>query len=264
MDLYNQIATETVGVSSLETAESTKHLENIQRDVNIALMNEFAITLAKMGVDVWEVLDAADTKWNFNRYEPGLGVGGHCIAVDPYYFIHAARQRDTNLSLIPAARRVNELMPEYYAEQIIEALKLDERTLDESTVGVLGITYKPGVKDIRNSQALVVADSLAREGVDVRLYDPFFTEDTDIDAIEYTLTDNPERVAEEADCVLLGTPHDEFKSVNLKRLTDAAAPGAVFVDPYGLYEETALTEAGFKICQNLSTRQQGKVVSAHE
>jgi len=261
--LYEDTGAETVPVSSLEVAESTKQLENIQRDVNIALMNEAAVALERMDVDVWEVIDAAGTKWNFHRYEPGLGVGGHCIAVDPYYFMYAARRAGHDLPLISAARRVNEGMTDHYADRIVSALDEREGGLTDATVAILGITYKPGVKDIRNSQALLVADTLASAGVTVTIYDPLYADEDVGDDVAYDLAANAASAAADADCLLLGTAHEEFAEIDLPALAAAAAENPLFADPYGFYDPDALEDAGFGVAPTTDTGSQEVVVS-HE
>jgi UDP-N-acetyl-D-galactosamine dehydrogenase len=193
------------------------------------------------------VLDAAETKWNFHRYEPGLGVGGHCIAVDPYYFIYAARRAGHDLSLISSARRVNEGMPDYYTDQILGALAGRDGGLADSAVCVLGITYKPGVKDLRNSQALAVADALEAADIRVTVYDPLYSDADTGGAVGYDLATDARSAATGADCLLLGTAHEEFRTLDMAAIADAATANPLFIDPYRFYEPQALRDAGFEL-----------------
>ncbi|MDD2238182.1 MAG: nucleotide sugar dehydrogenase [Kiritimatiellae bacterium] len=161
---------------TIKTAEAAKVIENVQRDLNIALMNELAKIFSLMGIDTHEVLEAAGTKWNFHRYHPGL-VGGHCIGVDPYYLTHRALQLGYHPEVILAGRRINDSMSHYVGEQTICAMVRSKRLPQESRVLVMGLTFKENVPDIRNSKAVDVVHFLARYGADVTVWEPMLSPD---------------------------------------------------------------------------------------
>lgn len=167
--LYSFIVNKTCMASSIEIAEASKLLENIQRDVNIALMNELSVYFEKMDIPMDEVLEVSASKWNFSNYHPGL-VGGHCIAVDPYYLLESAEKEGVPLSLIQQARDVNENMPEEFACRILSKL---EKPYRGKKVLIRGLAFKPGVKDIRNTKTPQLRELLVRQGIEVDVYDPF-------------------------------------------------------------------------------------------
>ncbi|WP_290432770.1 nucleotide sugar dehydrogenase [uncultured Parasutterella sp.] len=167
--LYSFVVNKTCMASSIEIAEASKLVENIQRDVNIALMNELSVYLEKMGIPMDEVLKVSASKWNFSNYHPGL-VGGHCIAVDPYYLLESAEKEGVPLSLIQQARDVNENMPEEFACRILSKL---EKPYRGKKVLIRGLAFKPGVKDIRNTKTPQLRELLVRQGIEVDVYDPF-------------------------------------------------------------------------------------------
>jgi UDP-N-acetyl-D-glucosamine dehydrogenase len=171
--VYRQVCDRVVPVGSPEAAELAKLLENIFRSVNIALVNEMAMLADRMGIDIWEVIDAASTKpFGFMRFDPGPGMGGHCLPVDPFYLTWKAREYDLSTEFIELAGKVNAQMPYFCLEKIEEALNDAERSVRGSTVLVLGVSYKPGVGDIRESPALKIVELLQTRGADVRYHDP--------------------------------------------------------------------------------------------
>ena len=167
--LYSFVVNKTCIASSIEIAEASKLLENIQRDVNIALMNELSVYFEKMDIPMDEVLDVSASKWNFSNYHPGL-VGGHCIAVDPYYLLESAEKEGVSLPLIQLARGVNENMPEEFASRILSKL---EKPYKGKKVLIRGLAFKPSVKDIRNTKTPQLRELLVKQGVEVDVYDPY-------------------------------------------------------------------------------------------
>lgn len=167
--LYSLVVNKTCIASSIEIAEASKLVENIQRDVNIALMNELSVYLEKMDIPMDEVLDVSASKWNFSNYHPGL-VGGHCIAVDPYYLLESAEKEGVSLPLIQQARDVNENMPEEFACRILSKL---EKPYKGKKVLIRGLAFKLGVKDIRNTKTPQLRELLVKQGIEVDVYDPF-------------------------------------------------------------------------------------------
>lgn len=166
--LYSFVVNKTCMASSIEIAEASKLVENIQRDVNIALMNELSVYFEKMGIPMDEVLEVSASKWNFSNYHPGL-VGGHCIAVDPYYLLDSAEKEGVLLPLIQRARDINENMLKEFAYRILSKL---ENPYKGKKVLIRGLTFKPGVKDIRNTKTPELRELLMKHGVEVDVYDP--------------------------------------------------------------------------------------------
>ncbi len=175
--IYSRVCEQVVPVGSPEAAELTKLLENIFRSVNIALVNEMSMLADRMGIDIWEVVDAASTKpYGFMRFEPGPGMGGHCLPVDPFYLTWKAREYDMATEFIELAGKVNAQMPYFCVEKVEQALNDAERSVRGSKVLVLGASYKPGVGDIRESPALKIMELLQTRGADVRYHDPYVPE----------------------------------------------------------------------------------------
>jgi UDP-N-acetyl-D-glucosamine dehydrogenase len=171
--LYRNICDEVVRVSTPEVAELSKLLENIFRSVNIALVNELAVLADRMGIDVWEVIDAAATKpYGFMRFDPGPGMGGHCLPVDPFYLSWRAREYDFVPEFVELAGKMNQAMPYVCVERIVRALNDAEKAVRGSRIALLGVSYKPGVGDTRESPALKILELLREHGADVAYHDP--------------------------------------------------------------------------------------------
>jgi UDP-N-acetyl-D-glucosamine dehydrogenase len=172
--LYDTVVKKTVTVSSTKVAEATKLLENIYRAVNIALVNELKMLFDKMGIDIWEVIEAAKTKpFGFQAFYPGPGLGGHCIPVDPFYLTWKAREYNFYTRFIELAGEINNSMPNYVLEKIAKALNDNKKSLKGSAVLVIGVAYKPDVDDDRESPAYVIMDLLMKEGASVDYSDPY-------------------------------------------------------------------------------------------
>ncbi len=176
-DVYSRICDHITPVSSLEVAELSKLLENIFRSVNIALVNELAILCDRMGIDVWEVVDAASTKpFGFMRFEPGPGMGGHCLPVDPFYLTWKAREYDLSTEFIELAGKINQQMPYFCLEKIERALNDVSKPVRGSRILIVGVAYKAGVGDLRESPALKIIDLLRSRGAEVSYHDSFVPE----------------------------------------------------------------------------------------
>jgi UDP-N-acetyl-D-glucosamine dehydrogenase len=174
VELYGRICDEIVRVSSPEAAEMTKLLENIFRSVNIALVNELAILSDRMGIDIWEVVDAAATKpYGFMRFEPGPGMGGHCLPVDPFYLAWRAREFDMSTEFIELAGKINQQMPHHCVERIERALNDLSKPIRGSRIAILGVAYKGGTGDTRESPALRIMQVLSARGGQLTYHDPF-------------------------------------------------------------------------------------------
>jgi UDP-N-acetyl-D-glucosamine dehydrogenase len=205
--LYQPAIERIVPVSSIETAELVKLLENTFRSVNIGLVNEMAIVCDKLGVDVWEVIDAAATKpFGFMKFTPGPGVGGHCIPVDPHYLAWKMRGLNYKTRFIDLAGEMNSEMPHFWVQKVAESLNEAGRAVKGSQVLVLGVAYKKNIEDLRESPALDIIRLLEAQGARVTYHDPWvgrFTED----GIERTSVPLTKRLLEESDCVMVVTDH---------------------------------------------------------
>jgi UDP-N-acetyl-D-glucosamine dehydrogenase len=205
-ELYGQICDEIVRVSTPEAAEMTKLLENIFRSVNIALVNELAILSERMGIDIWEVVDAASSKpYGFMRFEPGPGMGGHCLPVDPFYLTWRAREFHMSTEFIELAGKINQQMPYHCVERIEQALNANAKPVNGSRIAILGVSYKGGVGDIRESPALRIIEVLAARGGQIRYHDPYVPS-----LPEFELQNTPLQDAiQDADAVVLVTAHPD-------------------------------------------------------
>lgn len=213
IELYSKVIKTLVPVSSTRAAETTKLLENIHRAVNIGLVNELKILSDKMGIDFYEVIDAASTKpFGFTAYYPGPGLGGHCIPIDPFYLTWKAREYGMNTKFIELAGEINASMPKYVLEKIFNALNERSQSIKNSKILVLGLSYKKNIDDIRESPSLEIIDLLLKKGAIVKYNDPFIPimpkvrmYNLQIDSIEIN-----ENILNSFDCVLLLTDHDNF------------------------------------------------------
>ena len=185
--LYETIVPETILVSSMEAAESTKLLENVFRAVNIAMVNELKIVFEKMGVNIWEVIDAAKTKpFGFMPFYPGAGIGGHCIPVDPFYLSWKAKEFNTNAKFVELAGEINKKMPIHVSNRIEYALRMDKKNIKESKILVIGIAYKRDIDDIRESPAIKIIDLLTEKGASIQYHDPFIKKFKNLKSIDLT------------------------------------------------------------------------------
>ena len=213
IELYSKVIKTLVPVSSTRAAEITKLLENIHRAVNIGLVNELKILSDKMGIDLYEVIDAASTKpFGFTAYYPGPGLGGHCIPIDPFYLTWKAREYGMNTKFIELAGEINASMPKYVLEKIFNALNERSQSIKNSKILVLGLSYKKNIDDIRESPSLEIIDLLIKKGAIVKYSDPFIPKmpkvrmyNLQIESIEIN-----ENILNSFDCVLLLTDHDIF------------------------------------------------------
>src|SRR6187401_3346229 len=226
-DVYATVITAgTHRVSSIRVAEAAKVIENIQRDVNIALVNELAMLFKDLGLDTREVLAAAGTKWNFHAYRPGL-VGGHCIGVDPYYLTHKAQSIGFHPEMILAGRRINDGMAGFVARDIIKAMLHRKLKMDDAKVLVMGFTFKENVPDTRNTKVVDLVRELG-SFLNVVVYDPVADRD---DALhEYGIGIVPELPADRFEAVVLAVKHREIMALGRDRLGALLAPGGLIYD----------------------------------
>ena len=222
---------------SIAVAEAAKVIENTQRDVNIALMNELAVIFHRMGIDTRDVLEAAGTKWNFLAFQPGL-VGGHCIGVDPYYLTHRAEQLGHNPEVILAGRRINDTMGQYVAQETVKRLLRSRGgQAGPLRVTVLGLTFKEDVPDIRNTRVVDIVSELRGFGVEVAMHDPLAPADEA--AREYGLTLTPRAALPPADAVVLAVPHAAYRSEGWDLVTGVLKDGrGLVMDVKGMLDRT--------------------------
>lgn len=218
---------------SMKVAEAAKVIENTQRDVNIALINELSIIFDRVGVNTYDVLDAAATKWNFLRFTPGL-VGGHCIGVDPYYLTHKARQLGYHAKVINSGRYVNDSMGFYIGKQTVKKIIAKDKNVLQARVLVMGATFKNNVSDIRNSKVVDVVQELESFGVNVDVVDPYASAEEVQKEYGFTLSEAPEGTY---DAVIVTIDHDEYKVLDEDHFKGLMDDKGVLVDVKGLYKD---------------------------
>ena len=218
-ELYASIITAGTHLApTIKVAEAAKVIENSQRDINIAFVNELSIIFNKLGINTNDVLEAAGTKWNFLKFKPGL-VGGHCIGVDPYYLTHKAQQVGYNPEIILAGRRLNDNMGIYVANQVIKLMIKKGHKIEGSNVLMLGITFKENCPDIRNSRVIDVVEELQEFGCNIDVYDPWA--DKEEVKREYNLDLVKDIDTSKYDGIVIAVAHDEFKTLDLSNTGDA-------------------------------------------
>jgi UDP-N-acetyl-D-glucosamine dehydrogenase len=209
--LYEGIFTRSVRVSSTRVAEMTKLLENIYRCVNIALVNELKVLSLRMGVDIWEVIDAAATKpFGFHPFYPGPGLGGHCIPIDPFYLSWKAKEYDFNTRFIELAGEVNEAMPAHVVQFVGKALNQHKKAVNGSKILMLGMAYKKDIDDLRESPSLTIIELLRAEGAEVLYNDPYFPTVGRGRRYNLNMTSTPLENLDQYDCVLIVTDHSDY------------------------------------------------------
>ncbi len=226
--LYRLIVTAgTFKASSIQVAEAAKVIENTQRDVNIALVNELALIFNLLGIDTMEVLEAAGTKWNFLPFQPGL-VGGHCIGVDPYYLTHKAQQAGYHPEMILAGRRLNDDMGRYIASQVVKLMLKKRIHVAGSAILVMGLTFKENCPDLRNTGVVTIIDELESYGADVEVHDPWVDKDEARSAYGVKMVDQPFR--QQYDAIIVAVAHREFISIDPVEFRSYCRENAVIYD----------------------------------
>ena len=237
----------TYPVSSIKTAEAIKVVENSQRDINIAFMNELAMVFDRMGIDTNEVVDGMNTKWNALGFRPGL-VGGHCIGVDPYYFVYEAEKLGYHSQIILAGRKVNDGMGAFVADAAIKEMVLAGKSPKTAKVAIFGLTFKENCPDTRNSKVEDIIIRLKEYGIEPIIVDPWTTER---DAMhEYGVTLTPMEQITDLDCLILAVAHNEFRQMGLeeylKLFRDMPNNEKVLVDVKGLLDRKSMEQAGIR------------------
>jgi UDP-N-acetyl-D-galactosamine dehydrogenase len=216
---------------NIKVAEAGKIIENTQRDVNIALMNELSIIFNRMGINTYDVIEAAGTKWNFLKFYPGL-VGGHCIGVDPYYLVHKAKQLGYHAHLIDAGRFVNDSMGGYIAKQTVKRILAANKHLSQSRVLVLGFTFKENVADVRNTKVADIIYELQTYQVKVDLVDPYADPEEVMQEYQIDLKKIPEGTY---DAIIVAVAHHEYREYQENDFLKMANETCLIVDIKGLY-----------------------------
>ena len=232
--LYTEVIDHVVAVSSTRVAEMAKLLENIHRAVNIGLVNEMKIVADKMGIDIYEVIDAAATKpFGFVPYYPGPGLGGHCIPIDPFYLSWKAREYGVNTRFIELAGEINSSMPKYVVGKIAEALLQNDRVLQDSKILILGIAYKPNVDDTRESPSVEIMKQLQDQGVEVNYSDPWIPVFPKMRKYSFKMksVSITQEIVSTYDCVVIGANHDSFDYDLIRKYS------RILVDTRGVFRQ---------------------------
>ncbi|MDN7025878.1 nucleotide sugar dehydrogenase [Methanoculleus sp. FWC-SCC1] len=237
--LYGLVTTVYVA-PDIKTAEAAKVIENIQRDLNIALMNELSIIFHRMRIDTAAVLKAAGTKWNFHQYTPGL-VGGHCIPVDPYYLVYRAKELGYHPQVILAGRAINDHIPRHVADMVVKGLNEQGRVIKGSNVLIMGLTYKENVPDTRESPVTEIVRHLSEFGVELYGYDPLLP----ANAIETFGVQALEEITVPMDAVIIAVAHDQFRDMSLAEIGSFMNSSKVLVDIRGIFAGKAPEKDGF-------------------
>jgi nucleotide sugar dehydrogenase len=236
------LGVKVIKASNPKTANAIKLTENLYRDVNIALANEFALLFEEFGIDTVEVIKACATKYNFMPHYPGVGVGGPCLPSNSYYLIVEGMKTGYIPGLTRMAREINDRMPDHVVELVSEALNDVEKTVRGSRVAVLGVSYKPGVKDIQLTPVERVVSRLVDMGASISLYDPMFKGEK---VFGLRVCQSLEEASKAADCIVIGTAHKEFETLDLGRLARLASKKAAFVDARNVANPKDAAKQGF-------------------
>lgn len=243
--LYGKI-TNVYVAKDIRTAEAAKVIENIQRDLNIALMNELSIIFHRMGIDTKAVLEAAGTKWNFHNYRPGL-VGGHCIPVDPYYLVYKAEEIGYHPQVILAGRAINDSMPKHVADIAIKELNRAGKVIRDSKVLIMGLTYKENVPDTRESPVEYMIRELREFDIDVYGCDPLL-KPTEIERFGAKPVASLQGLNAPVDCIIINSPHSAFSSLTLEKVVSICNGKPIVVDVTGMLRRNDGVKEGCVYC----------------
>lgn len=227
---------------SIKVAEAAKVIENSQRDINIAFMNELAMIFEKMGIDTKHVIEAAGTKWNFLKFQPGL-VGGHCIGVDPYYLTYKANKLGYDSQVILAGRRINDSMGKYVAERTVKKLIAHNVNVKSAKVGILGFTFKENCPDTRNTRVIDIVRELEEYGIEPVVCDP--VADREEAKEEYGIELKKQDALKNLDTLIVAVAHDEFKKLSEKDFENLLCKNGIVADIKGIYEREDFEKNGY-------------------
>jgi len=239
-ELYRKVTPHVFKAKDIKTAEAAKVIENIQRDLNIALMNELAIIFQVMGLNTKDVLDAAATKWNFHRYSPGL-VGGHCIPVDPYYLAYKVKELGYQPQVILAGRAINDSIPKRVTEMTVRALNNVGKKIKGSKILVMGLTYKENVADIRQTPVEKIIKELREYGAEIFIYDPLVNNNET--EFELKLAGNLREVPK-VDAIIIAVAHQAFREITIDQLKQKLADSGILIDVRGVFDIKDIANSG--------------------
>ena len=226
--LYQSIITAgTHKASSLKVAEAAKVIENVQRDVNIALINELSLIFARLDIDTLDVLEAAGTKWNFLPFRPGL-VGGHCIGVDPYYLVHKAQETGFEPSIIPASRSTNEYMATHIIQEVIKLMSQKRISIVDANILIMGLAFKEDCPDLRNTKVVDLISELAPYNANIDVYDPWVSSDDAKEEYDLELVKEPEKG--HYDAIIIAVSHKQFKEMGAEGIRALGKDNHVLYD----------------------------------
>ncbi len=248
VELYKNIVSKIYPVKSLRVAEAAKIIENVQRDLNIALMNELALIFERLGIDVFEVIKAAATKWNFHVYYPGAGVGGECLPADPYYLVYIVRKLGFHPKLILAGRSINDYMPIHLFELINYGLNKLSKPLKNSKIVILGLSYKANVGDFRLAPSKTLIKKLYEYDAKIYVHDPFLSineKERDFYSKYATISD-PYEIFEDADAIVLVTDHDIYREIDWVKVKKLVGKNCLIVDGRGFFDYEYMQKLGYK------------------
>ena len=238
--IYNFVfSVELVEMPNCKTANAVKLTTNVFRDINIAFVSELSLMFEKLGIDTYKVLEAAKKKYNFQIHYPGSGVGGPCLPINSYQLLNTARRIGSDLSIIESGRKINEKMPEHVIELTSDAFKESQKLLENSKILILGVSYKPNVKDIQLTPAEEIIKKLQDMNVIVHIYDPYFTS-TEVFGIN--VEKNIEDIISNVDATIIVTAHDEFKKLDISIFKQMKHP--ILVDTRGIIETNEANQHG--------------------
>ena len=237
--IYNFVfSVELVEMPNCKTANAVKLTTNVFRDINIAFISELSLMFEKLGIDTNVVLEAAKKKYNFQVHYPGSGVGGPCLPINSYQFLNTAKRTGSNLSIIESGRKINESMPEHVIKLTLDAFEECNKSIQGTTILILGISYKPNVKDIQLTPAEIIIKKLQKLGANIRIYDPYF-KTTDVFGIKPE--ENLDDVFANVNAAIIVTGHDEFKKYEISKFSQTI--NKILIDTRGIIEPTSAKDA---------------------
>jgi nucleotide sugar dehydrogenase len=237
--IYNFVfSVELVEMPNCKTANAVKLTTNVFRDINIAFISELSLMFEKLGIDTNVVLEAAKKKYNFQVHYPGSGVGGPCLPINSYQFLNTAKRTGSNLSIIESGRKINESMPEHVIKLTLDAFEECNKSIQGTTILILGISYKPNVKDIQLTPAEIIIKKLQKLGANIRIYDPYF-KTTDVFGIKPE--ENLDDVFANVNAAIIVTGHDEFKKYEISKFSQTI--NKMLIDTRGIIEPTSAKDA---------------------
>ena len=230
---------ELIIMPDCKTANAVKLTTNVFRDVNIGFVNELSLMFDKLGIDTLKVLDAAKRKYNFQIHHPGPGVGGPCLPINSYQFLNTATRTNSKLSIIEQGRKINEKMPEYVVNLTLDGFKISNKSIKDSSILILGISYKPDVKDIQLSPAEIIINKLKTLGVKIKIYDPYFKGSQ---VFGINVEQNIDDILSKVDAAIIVTAHKEFQEIDPKIFSKMKTP--ILIDSRGIIDTVSANNVG--------------------